>query len=468
MLNKKILIVVNAILLLSLSISLYAETLDLDLKTAREITLKNNPGIKLAREGVNRSSQQIIESRAGLLPTVSAYSSFQHAWDLQKNKIPNFLKDPFDKLNYTIYRTNLIPDFEFEEQPEYIEMAFGLENTLSTGVQIQQPLFTGGMIWNGYQISKIGYNIAQSQLKSTEQNILANLTSAYYGVLFSQSALSVSEEALISAQENLEQVRKFLDVGKSSRFDILRAEVQVANMKPMVISSRNNFRLAESRLRMIMGIGESTELNYTEEMELKYSDLTEKTLEELIEIALKSRPEMMIMNDQKQIAGRQLSMSKAAFMPSIVFGTAYQYQGQRDDFKFVGDDFFKSFNSSISINIPLFNGFKNSAKLQQAKIAIKESDHQAESLTNGIKLEVKGAFFTMKEAQEKVQTQQKTIEQAKEAQRLARLMYSEGASTQLDVLNADLAVQQAKMNYNQSLFEYNVALANLKKSINQL
>ena len=161
-------------------------------------------------------------------------------------------------------------------------------------------------------------------------------------------------------------------------------------------------------------------------------------------------------------------MSKAAFMPSIVFGTAYQYQGQRDDFKFVGDDFFKSFNSSISINIPLFNGFKNSAKLQQAKIAIKESDHQAESLTNGIKLEVKGAFFTMKEAQEKVQTQQKTIEQAKEAQRLARLMYSEGASTQLDVLNANLALNQAKMNYQQSLFEYNVALANLKKSINQL
>lgn len=444
--NRRILIFVAAILLTSQFGIIYAETLDLDLKTARKITFENNPSIKLAREGVNRSSQQIIESRAGLLPTVNAFSSLQHAWELPTMVMDNFFSPAGGKL--------------------YIKM--GSENTIASGINFSQPVFTGGMIWNGYQISKIGYNIAQSQLKSTEQNILANLTSAYYGVLFCQSALSVSEEALISAQENLEQVRKFFDVGKSSRFDILRAEVQVANMKPMVVSARNNFRLAESRLRMIMGIGESTELNYTEEMELKYSDLTEKTLDELIEIATSTRPEMMIINDQKQIANRQLSMSKAAFMPSIVFGTAYQYQGQRDDFKFVGDDFFKSFNSSISINIPLFNGFKNSAKLQQAKIAIKESDHQAESLTNGIKLEVKGAFFTVKEAQEKVQTQQKTIEQAKEAQRLARLMYSEGASTQLDVLNADLAVQQAKMNYNQSLFEYNVALANLKKSINQL
>jgi outer membrane protein TolC len=149
-------------------------------------------------------------------------------------------------------------------------------------------------------------------------------------------------------------------------------------------------------------------------------------------------------------------------------GTAYQYQGQRDDFKFVSDDFFKSFNSSISINIPLFSGFKNSAKLQQAKIALKESRHQEESLENGIILEVKSAYFTMKEAEEKVETQIKTIEQAREALRLANLMYAEGASTQLDVLNANLALNQAKLNYQQSLFEYNVALANLKKSINQL
>ena len=74
----------------------------------------------------------------------------------------------------------------------------------------------------------------------------------------------------------------------------------------------------------------------------------------------------------------------------------------------------------------------------------------------------------MKEANENVQTQEKTIEQAKEALRLAELMYSEGASTQLDVLNANVALNQAKMNYQKSLYEYNVALANLKKAINQL
>jgi len=425
---------------------LTAETLNLDIQTARNIALENNPIIKLAREGVAKSAIQVIEARGNLLPSVSAFSSLQHAWDLATMVMNN----PFSPAGGKLY------------------FKMGSENTIASGINISQPIFTGGMIRNGYQISKMGYSIAESQLKTTEQKVLSDVTSSYYGVLFVNSALAVSKEALQSAEENLNQVTKYFNVGKSSKFDVLRAEVQVANMKPMVVSAKNNLKLAESRLRMVLGIDESVEIHFKEKLDMVYSELTKKTLDELIELALTSRPEIAMMNNQKSIAQKQVSMSKAAFMPSVMFGTAYQYQGQRDDFNFTGDDFFKSFNSSVSISIPIFNGMKSSAKYQQAKIAVRESEHQTESLVNGIKLEVKGAYFTMREAMEKVQTQQKTIEQAKEAQRLARLLYSEGSSTQLDVLNADLAVQQAQMNHQQSLFEYNVALANLKKAINQL
>jgi len=175
-----------------------------------------------------------------------------------------------------------------------------------------------------------------------------------------------------------------------------------------------------------------------------------------------------MLEDRKKLAEKQVNLAKAKYSPSLVFGTAYQYQAFRDDFDFTTDDLVKSFNSSISLSIPIFSGFATKAKVQQAKIAVKEVDYQAESAIDGIKLEVKAAYFKMKEANENVQTQEKTIEQAKEALRLAELMYSEGASTQLDVLNANVALNQAKMNYQKSLYEYNVALANLKKAINQL
>lgn len=424
---------------------LHAETLELDLKTARRIALENNPSVKLVREGLEKSGKNIIEARANMMPSFSAFSSLQHAWEL-----PTMI-------------LNLPPTMGGQQK-----FKMGTENNIVYGINYEQLLYSGGMIRNSYHISKLAYEIAESQLKTTEQSVLNSVTSAYYSVLYVQSALAVSKESLQSAEENLAQVMKYYDVGKSSRFDVLRAEVQVANMKPMVVSAKNNLKLAESRLRMVLGITESIEFIFTEKLDIIYSDLTEKSLDELIEIALRSRPEVTILNKQNDIAQKQVSISRAAFIPKVALGTAYQYQGMRDDFDFTGDDFYKSFNSSISISLPLFTGMKNSAKYQKAKIAVKESKYQTESLINNIKLEVKGAYFTMQEALEKVQTQQKTIEQAKEAQRLAKLMYSEGSSTQLDVLNANLAVQQAQMNYQQSLLEYNIALSNLKKAINQL
>lgn len=458
MLNKKILILVAAVLLLSLSISLYAETLDLDLKTARKITLQNNPNIKLAREGVNKSKLQITESRSNFFPSFNGFSSLQHAWDLQVNIVPNFIKEMLGPLT---------PGYD--DMPDYVKMSFGLENTLVYGVSVNQTLFTGGAIWNGYKMSKLGHDITISQLKSTEQKVLGDLTSTYYGLLFAKSLLSVTEEALTSAGSNLEQVNKFFKVGKSSRFDVLRAEVQVANYKPMVISVKNNLLLAESRLKIIMGLKTEVIFNITDKLKYEKCDLLDKSIDQITEIAYRNRPEMDMMSAQKAITKRQLSLAVSAVIPSVVFGTTYQYMGQRNkNFHFTDDDLNKAFNSSISINIPLFNGLKNSSRIQQAKIAIKETNYQEESLKNGINLEVKSAYFKMKEAEEKVETQKKTIEQAREALRLANLMYSEGASTQLDVLNANLALNQAKMNYQQSLFEYNVALANLKKSINQL
>jgi len=312
-------------ILITFSIYISAETLNLNLEKAKEIALTNNPSLKLAREGVRKSSQQVIEARGNLMPTVSGFTSLQHAWDLQENKIPNFLKTPFDMLNYNMYTAGLIPSFV--EQPEYLQMAFGLENTLVAGIQVQQPVYVGGNIWNGYQISRLAYSITQSQMKSTEQQIMTDLTSSYYGVLFAKSALGVTEESLQSAMENLDQVKKFYDSGKSSNFDVLRAEVQVANIRPMVISAKNGFILAESRLKMVMGVSDDTEFIITEELELNYSDLTEKSLEELMEMAFESRPEIKIMKNQKQIINRQVSMSKAAFMPSVMF-PEFKYQVQ--------------------------------------------------------------------------------------------------------------------------------------------
>jgi len=444
---------------LILTVNLLAENINLDLNTARALALNNNPSLKLAQEGVTKSRAKITEARSAFMPSISGFSQYQHAWDLQKTVMPNFIK---------ALMTGMVPDATLDLMPDFMAVSFGMENTVAAGLSLNQPLYTGGMIRNAYQMTKIGADISTSQLKATEQQVLSDVASAYYGVLFANSAAEVAEEGLHSAQQNLAQVQKFFDVGKASRFDVLRAEVQVANFTPMVTSANNARRLAESSLRVTLGVKDDVVFNYIEKLQYVEALQVGMTLEELLAIALHERPEIKMLSDQQKIVKKQVALSKASYLPTLAFGTSYQYTGQRNDMKYVKDDFYKSFNSSISLSIPIFSGFGTSAKVQQAKITVKETGFQAETAINGIKLEVKSAYYMMREANENVQTQAKTIEQAKEALRLAELMYSEGSSTQLDVLNANVALNQAQMNYQKSLYEYNVALATLKKAINQL
>jgi outer membrane protein TolC len=140
----------------------------------------------------------------------------------------------------------------------------------------------------------------------------------------------------------------------------------------------------------------------------------------------------------------------------------------KNEFDFTNDDIFRSSSSSISLSIPLFSGFKTAGKIQQAKAAVRETDFQKDALHKMVKLEVETAYLAINEKEQSVMTQSKIIDQAEEALRLARLRYAEGLSTQLDVMNAESALNQARMNYEQSLFDYNIAIAQLKKALNEL
>jgi len=197
-------------------------------------------------------------------------------------------------------------------------------------------------------------------------------------------------------------------------------------------------------------------------------DCNNTSVQELYDRAIMNRSDIKIMDEQKNIMKRQVSLARTGLMPSVLFGTNLQYQGMKNEFEFSNDDFYRSINSSLSLSIPLFTGFKTTGKIQQAKASLRETDYQIDALYSAVKLEIETAYLAINEKEQAVTTQSKIIDQAAEALRLAQLRYAEGLSTQLDVMNAESALNQARMNYEQSLFDYNIAIAQLKKALNEL
>ncbi|RKY49541.1 MAG: hypothetical protein DRP91_04025 [Candidatus Neomarinimicrobiota bacterium] len=431
-------------------IQLNAQDIELTLERAKAIALENNQEIQMARKEVEKARYMLVEARGNFFPSISAFSSFQHAWELPTVIMNNPFYDPIRNPNKKLY------------------FKMGTENNLVYGFNLQLPIFTGGSIYNGYKIAKISYEIAEAQLKSKEQEVLSNVITAYYNVLFMRSMLKVTTEALEAAEENYRQVKKFYEVGKASEFDLIRAEVQVANYKPQLLSIKNQVKLSEDRLKILLNLDEEVGITYMDSLIFEGTEYLNKDLDTLINIAIENRADVKLLKLQKEILNRQVKLSISSLMPTVAFTTNLQYQGQKDDLDFTSEDFFKSFNSSVSISIPLFTGFRNYAKIQQKKIEVKRFDNQMESFIRAIKLEVKTAWMTLKEAAQNLETQQTILEQAKESYRLANLMYKEGMNTQLDVINAQIALNQSKMNYQRYLLEYNTALVKLLKALNQL
>jgi outer membrane protein len=436
------------------------ETINLTLQKSVDLALKQNPELQIAEKEVLKAKASVWEAYSTILPQLDAYANLDHAWQIQTSRIPNFIKPMLGPLAGTIP--------EIDQMPDFVDIAFGLENTLRTGATITQPLFLGGAGIAGIQAAKASRRASQENLRLQKQNLILESSTAFYSCLLAEELVTVQEEALEEGKANLEVVSKRYNVGTASGFDKMRAEVDVANLEPDVIAARNNYQSALTQLRTILGLDRQTQIDISGEFQYQEDEFGNMTLSDLQESALSMRPEAKALMEQKYMARKGVTIARSNFLPKLFFQTDYSYLAMRDNLNFNQDDFSKGFSSSLSLQVPLFHGFRNSKQYQKARLDYKMMLDTEKQLHDGIAAEVEVAYNNFQEAQQKFLSAQKTVELAEEALRLANLMYEEGANTQLDVLNSRLALTRARMSYVTSLFEYQVARYQLRKVTGQL
>jgi outer membrane protein len=430
------------------------DTIVFTLEKSVEFALEHNPELKTAEKELKIAGSGVLEAYSNILPKLDASINYQRAWEIQTTRIQNFFK---------------AAGVASPDAPDYLELSFGIPHTLTYGAMVTQPIFLGGAGLAGIRIAYAAREAARKNLESKKQNLIFQTASAFYSCLLAQELVKVQEEALKQAQANLDIVQKKYNVGSASGFDKMRAEVDVANLQPQVIAARNNLESANTNLRMVIGMEPDKDIDISGQFEYNIDEFGAMELAELQKIARENRPEKQAINAQKKISKNGVSIAFGNFLPKIFFQTDLSYLSQKEEFNFhFNRDFSRGFTSAISIQIPLFHGFKSVSQYQQAKLNYKISLDTEKQVNDGIAAEVEFAFNKFKEVNERYLSARQTVELAEEALRLANLMYEEGANTQLDVLNSQLALTQAKLNYISSLFEYQIARYQLRKVTGQL
>lgn len=409
-----------------------------DLKTALSYALDNNFNIRRAIEQIEEQEGIIVEVKARTRPSLSLDANYQ--------KLDGGLS-------------------------EVVE-GFGIatDNTWGISLNLRQALYQGGGIKAALKAQDLTRESVRLFLESTIMDAMLEVTTRYYGTLLARDQIEVEEQNVELLEETLEDAQNRLRAGSVSDFEVLRAEVLLANAKPALIRRRSAFRVAIDQLRRSIGYGnyrrDSNNLEKVPEFlgELKY-ELVAYDLAICLDLALSNRSELERLRLIEEARDAGLEIARSDYRPSVdLIGS---YGKRKSNFSESFDDGPEGWTVGVVATWDIFDGAARKGRVRQARSQLEQSRIERDSLRLAIEVEVRQAMSEFREAEELVNAAAKAVEQAEEALRLADSRYNAGAINQLDVFEARFALTDSRTNRLEANYRHIVAVANLKRAMGE-
>lgn len=429
------------IMILGLSL-LSAQTLTLP--QAEKMALENNLQIKLSEASYDKAVSVKRETMANFLPEVSSYYQLQDNLELQV----------------------LVIDFDGDGPTPPQELKMGSQYSATGGLSASYAVFTGGAIISGQKLSNEAVKLSALSLQSQVNTVINTVRTLYYQIQMLNSLVDATEKSLLSSKESYELIIKKEAVGRATRLDVLQSQVRYESYKPQLVSLKNQYQTAISNLKAYMNVEMDTKLSVTGQLKVIDNPYAFMTLEDVLELAESKRLELKMADVQKSMAKHQKTLALSSIMPKVQLSSALSWTANTDDIEVM--DYNRSSNVAVAVSLPLFAGGKRAHQIQQAKIGVKEADYQYEQTRDYILTDIETAFNKISETYVNIQATENVIRQAEEALRLSKLMYDAGSATQVDLMTAESGYLGAVSNYISSVFQYNLAVESMKKSLNYI
>ncbi len=362
---------------------------------------------------------------------------------------------------------------EYEHTEAVEEIDFGRGSRLespkdewSGTIRIRQPIYQGGRLKAAWRTAKLTREESLLQYYTTVSDNLLDVRTAYYNVLLAEEQIAVREASVKLLSEELENTKRRFDAGAVPRFDVLRAEVAVATEKPRLIRVRNLYRIAKNKLATLLGydipatIWEDIPMTLTDR--LRAEPYTVELPSALVQ-ALKQRPELAALQKGVDLRKERINAAKAESRPWLSLFAGYD--ARNSTFR---DDFMRTVTGPIAgveLTWEMWDAGATKGRIKQAQAAYDKAQVSLDDALRRVEQEVRTAYSSFLEAREVLESQIKVQEQADEALRLARSRYEAGTGTQLDVLDAQTSLTEARATQVEALRDYLVAQANLERAI---
>ena len=409
--------------------------------------LSNSREYQLAQKEVSIAMEKVKEARAALLPQLTLDTGYTFNGDLPTVVLDGDFPAAFGAPP---------PGNGITVEPEPIEIEMGAKHNVQGRAQLTYPLFTWGQIGNIYRQAVLGRHAAQRALDAVQLDIELKVRQAFHRVLLAEAFVDVAEQSLDQVKRRHKLAQQQKAAGVTTRLEVIRANVQVVNIRSQLIQSQNQHKLALENFKLTLGLPLNTAVAIEGSL---HTDLQSVDIDQAISTALEHRPEIRQIALQERIGETQVKVAEAGNKPMLsTFGNYIFNDSDRQEFD-------TSWSVGVMIKMPIFDGFATRAQVNQARMHLDQIKTNKAHLIDGIKLEVKSATFDLQAAQELIEAQEGIVEQAAEGLRIANVQHKAGLITGVELTDVELSHTQAQVNRLQAIHDYIIAVARLERAI---
>ena len=472
--KKHVCVYLSCLLLVVLSSaeSMAGQEISLGLKEAIRIALENNEDIKDARLALEIASEQVSEARSTLFPKIDASAAYSRNLAVASNFLPAVIFDPS------------------ADPSELIPVQFGSDNIWQSNINVEQSLFSP-IVLGGLSAASRFRDMERESVRGRAQSVVTRVRLLYYGLLLAQEQVRLVENSMERLERSLDETNALRGVGLGTDYDVLRLEVEMANLNPSLLQATSSVLELKRNLSIELALDESDGLAVSgslarislddiennssanrEILEFSSWSLTaENVSENLLGAAQEDRPDLRTLDQSENLRNAELRIEQGRYLPEIVlfgsYGVTAQQNGSPD---FFADPKLRAFSQQAGLRVtwPLFSGFSKDARIDQKVAALRQVQSQKRLAKARADAEIKTVWDQLQQARSRAQGQRRAVEQAERGFEIVSAEYKEGVMGQLELTDAEVALRQSEFNYASAVYDFLVAQANLDLALGKV
>lgn len=408
-----------------------ARTLKLTLDKAVEIALADNPTIRVAEQDIELKKVSRKEAWQSLLPTV----------DLNAG------------MTYTIKAATM------NLGGQKFKMGKDGTSTWNGALAVNLPVYAPA-VYRTMKMTKTDIELAVEKSRGSRIDLINQVTKAYYQLMLAQDSYDVLKRSYEHSEKNFNVVNAKFQQGSVSEYDKISAEVQMRNLKPGVVSAENAVSLAKVQLKVLLGISDKELLVEVDDSLANYETMVQEYRPQTVSLDNNTQLKQIDLNGR--LLEHSLKIQRTNFIPTISFNYAYQYQSlYNNNFELWHYDWFPSSTFGLTLSVPLYRA-SNFTKVKSTRIQMRQLAENRVHTERQLDMQVKAYQDNMMASNVQLSSNRESVAQAEKGLLIAEKRYEVGKGTVLEMNSSEVALTQARLAFNQSIYDYLVAKSDLE------